>query len=78
MKFNKQQITVIENLMAYLLRSNLPDGTGKDYLGLAQSYYFLFDLKKHMVEQIDLDRSLETGIAPIKDEVGIKKNKKDK
>ena len=76
MKFTKQQIVVIDNLMAYLLRSNLTDGNGKDYLGFAQSYYFLFDLKKHMLEQIQLDQGLQTGVVPVKEEPGIKKGKK--
>jgi hypothetical protein len=54
MDFNEKHLNTIDNLLKFLPRCRPPeDSTLEESFVFAQSFYFLFDLKKAMIEDIN-------------------------
>jgi hypothetical protein len=53
MDFNEKHLNTIDNLLKFLPRCRPPeDATLEESFVFAQSYYFLYDLKKFMTEEL--------------------------
>lgn len=53
MELNEKHIATIDNLLKFLLRCQLPEANGEEYLAFAQSYYFLYDLKSSITKAVE-------------------------
>ncbi len=60
MEFSEKHVATIDNLLRTLLRCQLPEANGEEYLAFAQSYYFLHDLKTHVAKAIEEQKRVQT------------------
>lgn len=63
MEFNEKHLNTIDNLLKFLPRCRPPaDSSLEESFVFAQSYYFLFDLKKAIVEDINRKKQQATAL----------------
>ena len=69
MKFEEKHLTTCSNLRKILLRCNLPEANGEEMIGFSQAFYFIMDLEKHIVEELEKAKATEQAlISPLPSE----------
>ena len=77
MKFEEKHVVIIDNLLKTFRRCEIPGAKGEEMLAFAMGYYFLHDLKNHVVNDIKQAPIIpKSKDSPVKTEKKTKKTKK--